>query len=115
MQRPGVLERAGHGAGADGSGRAAGERGPGDGGSGGRGDARRDGAQRKIVATAVDQASVWNVANLLTMLRLVLVPVFVVLMLGNGGYDPAWRSFAWAAFAIAMITDLFDGHLARTY
>ncbi|CAM5249750.1 hypothetical protein SFUMM280S_03194 [Streptomyces fumanus] len=36
-------------------------------------------------------------------------------MLGNGGYDPAWRSFAWAAFAIAMITDLFDGHLARTY
>ncbi len=49
------------------------------------------------------------------MLRLILVPAFVALMLGNGGYDPAWRSFAWAAFAIAMITDLFDGHLARTY
>ncbi|MEG3631146.1 CDP-diacylglycerol--glycerol-3-phosphate 3-phosphatidyltransferase [Streptomyces poriticola] len=69
----------------------------------------------KIAAAAVNQASVWNVANLLTMLRLLLVPAFVVLMLGNGGYDPAWRSFAWAAFAIAMITDLFDGHLARTY
>ncbi|WP_329138817.1 CDP-diacylglycerol--glycerol-3-phosphate 3-phosphatidyltransferase [Streptomyces sp. NBC_00670] len=69
----------------------------------------------KIGAAAVDQASVWNVANLLTMLRLLLVPGFVALMLGNGGYDPAWRSFAWAAFAIAMITDLFDGHLARTY
>ncbi|QKW29755.1 CDP-diacylglycerol--glycerol-3-phosphate 3-phosphatidyltransferase [Streptomyces seoulensis] len=69
----------------------------------------------KITAAAVNQASVWNVANLLTMLRLLLVPGFVALMLADGGYDPAWRSFAWAAFAVAMITDLFDGHLARTY
>ncbi|MEU6369269.1 CDP-diacylglycerol--glycerol-3-phosphate 3-phosphatidyltransferase [Streptomyces sp. NPDC046931] len=69
----------------------------------------------KLTAAAVNQASVWNVANLLTMLRLVLVPGFVALMLADGGYDPAWRSLAWAAFAIAMITDLFDGHLARTY
>ncbi|MGV9252911.1 CDP-diacylglycerol--glycerol-3-phosphate 3-phosphatidyltransferase [Streptomyces sp. NPDC003697] len=69
----------------------------------------------KIAAAAVNQASVWNVANLLTMLRLLLVPGFVMLMLADGGYDPAWRSLAWAAFAIAMITDLFDGHLARTY
>ena len=69
----------------------------------------------KLTAAAVNQASVWNVANLLTMLRLVLVPAFVALMLAGGGYDPAWRSLAWAAFAVAMITDLFDGHLARTY
>ncbi|MFJ7345722.1 CDP-diacylglycerol--glycerol-3-phosphate 3-phosphatidyltransferase [Streptomyces sp. NPDC101110] len=69
----------------------------------------------KIAAAAVNQASVWNIANLLTMLRLVLVPAFVALMLADGGYDPAWRSLAWAAFAVAMITDLFDGHLARTY
>ncbi|WP_344015026.1 CDP-diacylglycerol--glycerol-3-phosphate 3-phosphatidyltransferase, partial [Streptomyces thermospinosisporus] len=69
----------------------------------------------KIAAAAVNQASVWNIANLLTMLRLLLVPAFVMLMLADGGYDPAWRSLAWAAFAIAMITDLFDGHLARTY
>ncbi|MEU6915577.1 CDP-diacylglycerol--glycerol-3-phosphate 3-phosphatidyltransferase [Streptomyces olindensis] len=69
----------------------------------------------KLAAAAVNQASVWNIANLLTMLRLVLVPAFVALMLADGGYDPAWRSLAWAAFAIAMITDLFDGHLARAY
>ncbi|MEH0575215.1 MULTISPECIES: CDP-diacylglycerol--glycerol-3-phosphate 3-phosphatidyltransferase [Streptomyces] len=69
----------------------------------------------KLAAAAVNQASVWNIANLLTMLRLVLVPGFVALMLADGGYDPAWRSLAWAAFAVAMITDLFDGHLARTY
>ncbi|MDL5204158.1 CDP-diacylglycerol--glycerol-3-phosphate 3-phosphatidyltransferase [Streptomyces sp. ALI-76-A] len=69
----------------------------------------------KLAAAAVNEASVWNIANLLTMLRLLLVPGFVALMLAEGGYDPAWRSLAWAAFAIAMITDLFDGHLARTY
>ncbi|MFJ1969022.1 CDP-diacylglycerol--glycerol-3-phosphate 3-phosphatidyltransferase [Streptomyces sp. NPDC087903] len=69
----------------------------------------------KIAAAAVNQASVWNVANLLTMVRLLLVPGFVVLMLADGGHDPAWRSWAWAAFTVAMITDLFDGHLARTY
>ncbi|MFJ8508814.1 CDP-diacylglycerol--glycerol-3-phosphate 3-phosphatidyltransferase [Streptomyces avermitilis] len=69
----------------------------------------------KLGAAAVNQASVWNVANLLTMLRLVLVPGFVALMLADGGYDPAWRAWAWAAFAVAMITDIFDGHLARTY
>ncbi|WP_030870752.1 CDP-diacylglycerol--glycerol-3-phosphate 3-phosphatidyltransferase [Streptomyces sp. NRRL S-37] len=79
------------------------------------GDGTRPARGAKVVAAAVNQASVWNIANLLTMLRLLLVPAFVMLMLAEGGYDPAWRSFAWAAFAIAMITDLFDGHLARTY
>jgi CDP-diacylglycerol--glycerol-3-phosphate 3-phosphatidyltransferase len=78
-------------------------------------DDGKPGRGGKLAAAAVNQASVWNVANLLTMLRLVLVPAFVALMLADGGYDPAWRSLAWAAFAIAMITDLFDGHLARTY
>ncbi|MFD4034981.1 CDP-diacylglycerol--glycerol-3-phosphate 3-phosphatidyltransferase [Streptomyces sp. NPDC058637] len=69
----------------------------------------------KLGATAVNQAGLWNIANILTMVRLLLVPGFVMLLLHDGGYDPVWRSFAWAAFAVAMITDLFDGHLARAY
>ncbi|MBT2401688.1 CDP-diacylglycerol--glycerol-3-phosphate 3-phosphatidyltransferase [Streptomyces sp. ISL-100] len=69
----------------------------------------------KLGAAAVNQASLWNIANILTMMRLVLVPGFVMLMLQDDGYDPAWRAWAWAAFAVAMITDIFDGHLARTY
>jgi CDP-diacylglycerol--glycerol-3-phosphate 3-phosphatidyltransferase len=69
----------------------------------------------KLGAVAVNQASLWNIANILTMIRLVLVPGFVALMLADGGYDPAMRAWAWAAFAVAMITDIFDGHLARTY
>ncbi|UQA92733.1 CDP-diacylglycerol--glycerol-3-phosphate 3-phosphatidyltransferase [Streptomyces halobius] len=66
-------------------------------------------------APAVRQAGLWNIANVLTMLRLLLVPAFVVLLMYEDGTDPVWRAFAWAAFAIAMITDVFDGHLARTY
>ncbi|WP_435136756.1 CDP-diacylglycerol--glycerol-3-phosphate 3-phosphatidyltransferase [Actinacidiphila sp. bgisy144] len=73
--------------------------------------AGRTGAARRTAG----QAGLWNVANLLTMSRLVLVPGFVLLLVHDDGHDPAWRSFAWAAFAIAMITDLFDGELARRY
>ncbi|REK90582.1 CDP-diacylglycerol--glycerol-3-phosphate 3-phosphatidyltransferase [Streptomyces inhibens] len=66
-------------------------------------------------APVVRQAGLWNIANVLTMLRLVLVPAFVLLLMHDDGTDPAWRAFAWAAFAVAMITDVFDGHLARAY
>lgn len=69
----------------------------------------------KLGTAAVNQASLWNIANILTMVRLLLVPGFVLLLFHDGGNDPVWRAFAWAAFAIAMITDLFDGHLARAY
>ncbi|GGS01590.1 CDP-diacylglycerol--glycerol-3-phosphate 3-phosphatidyltransferase [Streptomyces nojiriensis] len=79
------------------------------------GTGRRPVPGAKLGAAAVNQASLWNIANILTMIRLVLVPGFVVLLLADGGYDPAWRAWAWAAFAVAMITDIFDGHLARTY
>ncbi|AUG79911.1 glycerol-3-phosphate 3-phosphatidyltransferase [Kitasatospora sp. MMS16-BH015] len=64
-------------------------------------------------AAVPPEPGLWNIANLLTMLRLLLVPVFVLLLFAAGGHDPKWRSVAWAAFAVAMITDLFDGELAR--
>ncbi|WP_406203783.1 CDP-diacylglycerol--glycerol-3-phosphate 3-phosphatidyltransferase [Kitasatospora sp. NBC_01560] len=65
------------------------------------------------VAAVPPAPGIWNIANMLTMLRLLLVPVFVALLFANGGHDPKWRAVAWASFAIAMITDLFDGELAR--
>jgi CDP-diacylglycerol---glycerol-3-phosphate 3-phosphatidyltransferase len=51
-----------------------------------------------------------NIANGLTVLRLVLVPVFVWFLLsgGTGG-----RTVAFVAFAVASVTDLLDGELAR--
>ncbi|WP_030175744.1 CDP-alcohol phosphatidyltransferase family protein [Spirillospora albida] len=55
-------------------------------------------------------ASVYNVANALTMLRIVLVPLFVWLLFLDG---TAWRLAAFAVFALASITDKVDGDLAR--
>lgn len=79
------------------------------------GTGRRPSPGAGLGTAAVHQAGLWNIANILTMIRLVLVPGFVLLLLADGGYDPVWRALAWAAFAVAMITDIFDGHLARTY
>ena len=58
--------------------------------------------------------SIWNIANALTILRFVLVPVFLVLLLHNDGHDELWRVAAWAAFAVASVTDRVDGQLARS-
>lgn len=57
--------------------------------------------------------SAWNVANALTMLRLALVPVFLVVLFAGGGHDDGWRIAAWAIFAVASITDRIDGNVAR--
>jgi CDP-diacylglycerol---glycerol-3-phosphate 3-phosphatidyltransferase len=58
----------------------------------------------------VPQPGVMNVANALTMLRLVLVPVFVLFLLAGG---TGWRIAAFAVFLIASVTDLLDGRIAR--
>lgn len=54
-----------------------------------------------------------NVANALTALRLVLVPVFLVTLFVEQGQDTTWRLIATGVFAVAAITDRFDGELAR--
>lgn len=65
-------------------------------------------------AAPAQTARVVNIANALTLLRLLLVPVFVVLFLTNGGHASAWRIWAFVTFAVATITDLIDGDLARS-
>ena len=52
-----------------------------------------------------------NAANALTVLRLVLVPVFVACLLAGG---TGWRVAAFVVFAVASVTDLLDGRLARS-
>jgi len=59
---------------------------------------------------AVPPPGLLNVANGLTVLRLALVPVFVLLLLAGGS---GWRIAALAVFLIASVTDLLDGRLAR--
>ena len=59
------------------------------------------------------KVSVVNLPNALTVLRLVLVPVFVVLGLQSQSWSALWAAFV--VFAIAAITDRFDGELARSW
>ncbi|TNC22627.1 CDP-diacylglycerol--glycerol-3-phosphate 3-phosphatidyltransferase [Amycolatopsis alkalitolerans] len=56
-----------------------------------------------------------NVANILTLSRLVLVPVFVVVLFIDGGHSTGWRIAATALFALASLTDQVDGWVARRY
>ncbi|MGZ4593349.1 MAG: CDP-diacylglycerol--glycerol-3-phosphate 3-phosphatidyltransferase [Actinomycetes bacterium] len=57
--------------------------------------------------------SAWNIANALTVTRLVLVPVFLVLLLHDDGQNDLWRVAAWFVFAVASVTDRIDGQIAR--
>ncbi|MGI8762186.1 MAG: CDP-diacylglycerol--glycerol-3-phosphate 3-phosphatidyltransferase [Jatrophihabitantaceae bacterium] len=65
------------------------------------------------IAAPLSPASTWNVANGLTVFRLVLVPIFLVVLFHGTGAQPGWRVAAWAIFALACITDRFDGDIAR--
>jgi CDP-diacylglycerol--glycerol-3-phosphate 3-phosphatidyltransferase len=66
------------------------------------------------VATApAARASTWNVANALTAVRLLLVPLFGWLLLTDGGNDERLRVLAAVTFAVAALTDRVDGELAR--
>jgi len=62
---------------------------------------------------ATDRPSNWNVPNALTVVRIILVPVYVVLLFAAPD-DLGWRIAATAVFVVAMLTDLADGHIARS-
>lgn len=65
------------------------------------------------ISMPIPEPSPWNLPNALTVLRILLVPVFVWLLLQQGGEDTAMRWWAWGVFAVAIITDRIDGDLAR--
>jgi CDP-diacylglycerol---glycerol-3-phosphate 3-phosphatidyltransferase len=52
-----------------------------------------------------------NIANWLTVARIILVPVFVLALVAGG---TGWRLVALGAFCLASFTDLLDGRLARS-
>lgn len=56
----------------------------------------------------------WNVPNVLTAIRLVLVPLFAWLLLTHPA-DPGMRWVANAVFIAAILTDMADGKIARKY
>ncbi|GAA3185434.1 hypothetical protein GCM10010531_44560 [Blastococcus jejuensis] len=64
-------------------------------------------------ATPPQTAKLVNLPNALTVLRLAMVPVFAVLLLQDHGSDEAGRWWATLVFGLAIITDRYDGMIAR--
>lgn len=52
-----------------------------------------------------------NIANKLTLFRILLVPVFLIFMYID---NPNHQLYAAIIFTIAALTDMLDGHLARS-
>ena len=75
----------------------------------------RNSASAGAVSTA--KPSNWNVPNVLTVLRIIAVPFFIVALVAGGTFgaaDPTHRWLAWIIFILAMLTDWADGYLARS-
>jgi CDP-diacylglycerol--glycerol-3-phosphate 3-phosphatidyltransferase len=53
--------------------------------------------------------------NAITIVRILCAPVFLWLLLADGGADGSLRWWAAAVFILAIATDGIDGHLARTH
>ena len=68
------------------------------------------------MSSAVPEAksSAWNIPNALTAFRLVLVPLFAVVLLTHP-HDTGWRIVSTVIFVLAIFTDFLDGRIARKY
>lgn len=67
----------------------------------------------RVVRNGEGTASAGNVANIVTVARILMAPAFVVLLLLDGGADGYLRYIAGALFIVASATDGVDGFLAR--
>lgn len=67
-----------------------------------------------VPAWAGRPGSRWNLPNVLTALRVVLVPVFGVMLLTHP-HQFGWRVATTLVFMVAVATDFVDGRVARKY
>ena len=76
--------------------------------------AKRANPMRGRVARAGDTpASTGNVANIITVVRILMAPVFIWLLLDDDGELGYLRYIAAGLFVLAIVTDTVDGILAR--
>ena len=67
----------------------------------------------RVVSKGESTASAGNIANIVTVIRILLAPVFIWLLLSDGGHDGYVRYIAAVLFVLAITTDSVDGLLAR--
>jgi CDP-diacylglycerol--glycerol-3-phosphate 3-phosphatidyltransferase len=61
----------------------------------------------------VHRVSNWNLPNAITVVRILLAPLFIWMLLADAGHDGWLRWAATALFILAIATDGVDGALAR--
>jgi len=57
----------------------------------------------------------WNLPNIITIVRILLAPVFFWMLLADNGADGSLRWWAAVLFIVAIATDGVDGAIARRY
>ncbi len=67
----------------------------------------------RVTSKGDTPASNGNVANIVTVVRILLVPVFIWLLFLDDHQNGVWRYIAAALFILAIATDGVDGKLAR--
>lgn len=67
----------------------------------------------RVVRGGEGTVSAGNLANIITVARMLLAPVFIALLLFDAGSDGLWRYIAGGLFILASATDGIDGFLAR--
>jgi len=65
------------------------------------------------VSDEVGTSGNWNLPNVLTGIRILIVPFYGVALLQDGGDSILWRTVAAVLFFVAMVTDKVDGDIAR--
>jgi len=66
------------------------------------------------VSDVVGTSGNWNLPNVLTGVRILIVPFYGVALLHDGGQSIPWRTVAAVLFLVAMVTDKVDGDIARS-
>jgi CDP-diacylglycerol--glycerol-3-phosphate 3-phosphatidyltransferase len=67
----------------------------------------------RVASRGESPASAGNVANIVTVLRILLAPVFIWMLIADDGAGGLFRWLAAGLFLVAILTDAVDGFLAR--
>ena len=68
----------------------------------------------RVVSRGESPASIANIANIITVVRIAVTPVFFIGVLIDDGQHGLWRWAAALLFILAIATDGVDGALARS-
>ncbi len=74
----------------------------------------RNPVRGRVISRGDTPASILCAPNLISIVRILLIPVFVVLVLLDDGANGTERWIAAIIFVLAIATDAIDGHLARS-